>query len=310
MKKILIVEDDQLVANIYGNKFSREGFQVRIAPDGEAGLDLIHSFRPDAVILDLMLPKMTGVELMKVVRAEPDFARLPVIVLSNAYLTSMMQQAWNAGATRCLSKVDCTPKLMIEVVRSVLSVNGALTAGLPPVGEIREPARQPPSVVPGHSSPASNSATSGDADTRFQADMPATLAALRALLQGLVKSESEPARLNQIHELFRRIHALTGNAAVAGMAQMARMSDALEALLKELHEKPKNINASTLRTVALAIDFLGVLFEQKGASGDWETLPPSVLVVDDEAISRRAVSLRAGEGKAQVCRCRGPECCF
>ena len=73
MKKILIVEDDQIVANIYRNKFSVEGFQVEIALDGQAGLELVRSFRPDAVILDLMLPKMTGVELMKKIRAEPEF---------------------------------------------------------------------------------------------------------------------------------------------------------------------------------------------------------------------------------------------
>src|SRR5262249_5661417 len=62
MNKILIIEDDQIVANIYRNKFSIEGFQVEIAHDGAAGLETIRSFRPDAVVLDLMLPKMTGVD--------------------------------------------------------------------------------------------------------------------------------------------------------------------------------------------------------------------------------------------------------
>ena len=74
MKKILIVEDDQIVANIYRNKFSRRrlpgGDRART---GRPGWTLIHSFQPDAVILDLMLPKITGVELMKKIRAEPEF---------------------------------------------------------------------------------------------------------------------------------------------------------------------------------------------------------------------------------------------
>ena len=52
MKKILIVEDDQIVANIYRNKFSVEGFQVEIALDGESGMEMVRSFQPDAVILD------------------------------------------------------------------------------------------------------------------------------------------------------------------------------------------------------------------------------------------------------------------
>ena len=117
MKKVLIVEDNQLVANIYGNRFTLEGFQVKIAPDGQAALDLVHGFRPDAVILDLMLPKMTGVELMKKIRAEPSLAPLPVIVFSDAYMTAMMEQAWKAGATNCLSKEHSTPKQAVEAVR-------------------------------------------------------------------------------------------------------------------------------------------------------------------------------------------------
>src|SRR3989440_1958671 len=121
MKKILIVEDDQIVANIYRNKFSVDGFQVEIALDGQLGLEMVRSFRPDAVILDLMLPKMTGVELMKKIRLEQDFQQLPVIVFSNTYLTNMVQEAWKAGATKCLSKANCTPKQVIEVLRTTMS---------------------------------------------------------------------------------------------------------------------------------------------------------------------------------------------
>jgi PleD family two-component response regulator len=67
------------------------------------------------------------------------------------------------------------------------------------------------------------------------------------------------------------------------------MSDAFEALLKELYDKPKNLTASTLRTVASVIDFLGLLFERGISPSQQESAPPNVLVVDDEAISRRAV---------------------
>src|SRR2546429_7671462 len=127
-KKILIVEDDQIVANIYRNKFSVEGFQVEVALDGQSGMEMLNSFRPDAVVLDLMLPKMTGVDFMKQIRSQADFQQLPVIVFSNTYLTNMVQEAWKAGATKCLSKANCTPKQVIDVVRSTLSSNGASAA--------------------------------------------------------------------------------------------------------------------------------------------------------------------------------------
>jgi len=140
--------------------------------------------------------------------------------------------------------------------------------------------------------------STSDADAEFQADLrksfieglPATLATLRALLQGLIKAESEMVRLKQVHELYRRIHALTGNAGIAGLLQISQMADALEALLKELYEKPKNITASTLRTVATSVDFLGFLFEHGTLPEKQDVPPANVMVVDDEAISRRAVT--------------------
>src|SRR5215813_8211481 len=123
-KKILIVEDDQLVANIYRNKFSVEGYEVEVALDGQSGMEMLKSFHPDAVVLDLMLPKMTGVDFMKQIRAQSDFEHLPVIVFSNTYLTNMVQEAWKAGATKCLSKANCTPKQVLEVLRTTMNNNG------------------------------------------------------------------------------------------------------------------------------------------------------------------------------------------
>jgi len=145
--------------------------------------------------------------------------------------------------------------------------------------------------------PAPALANTLEADTAFQVNLqksfteslPATLATLRSGLQGLVKADGEVMQLKQIYELHRRIHALTGNAGVAGLHIIAKMADSIEALLKELYEKPKNINPSTLRTVANAIDFLGFLFE-RGIAPDRQEIPAvNILVVDDEAISRRAV---------------------
>ncbi len=297
MKKILIIEDDQIVANIYRNKLSVEGYKVEVALDGEVGRELIKSFRPDVIVLDLMLPKITGLELMKEIRAEPDFAKVPVIVFSNTYLTNMVQEAWKAGATKCLSKANCTPKHVLDVVRSALGKNGdATVAGSP---AIPAPAQATPAKPrPAAPSPVVAALGASDSDAEFQADLrksfieslPATLATLRLMAQGLVKAESEMVRLKQVHELYRRIHALTGNAGIAGMLLIAHMADAFEALLKELHEKPKNINASTLRTVAIAVDFLGFLFDKGVRPERQEISPANILVVDDEAISRRAIT--------------------
>jgi DNA-binding response OmpR family regulator len=280
MKKILIIEDNQLVANVYRNKLAVEGYQTEAALDGETGLKMMRTFKPDVIILDLMLPKMTGVDVIKEIRTETEFSKLPVIVFSNTYLTNLIQEAWKAGATKCISKSNCSPKEVLDVVRNTIGDSGSIPQSKPP-------------IVASHKM----AATSTEADTVFQANLqktfvdslPATLSTLRGVLQSLAKADGEVGQLKQIYELYRRIHALTGNAGIAGLALIAKMSDSIEALLKELYEKPKNINPSTLRTVANAVDFLGFLFE-RGIAPDKQEFPPAnILVVDDEAISRRAV---------------------
>ena len=287
MKKILIIEDNQIVANVYRNKLAVEGYQVEIALDGETGLKMMRTFKPDMIVLDLMLPKMTGVEVIKQIRSEDDFAKLPVIVFSNTYLTNLIQEAWKAGATKCLSKASCSPKEVLDLVRHTIGDSGTVPSGRPAIEGTHEKKILPAPAL----------ANTLEADTAFQVNLqksfteslPATLATLRSGLQGLVKADGEVMQLKQIYELHRRIHALTGNAGVAGLHIIAKMADSIEALLKELYEKPKNINPSTLRTVANAIDFLGFLFE-RGIAPDRQEIPAvNILVVDDEAISRRAV---------------------
>ncbi|HSY16980.1 MAG TPA: response regulator [Candidatus Acidoferrales bacterium] len=283
MKNILIIEDDQIVANVYRNKLAVEGYKVEVASDGEAGLRILRTFRPDLVILDLMLPTITGVDVIREIRSEPDFTKVPIIVFSNTYMTNLIQDAWRAGANKCLSKSSCTPKDVIEVVRQTIGSSGAMPQAKPAPAE--PPARKPATTI------------SNENDAEFQADLrktfidnlPSTLQTLRAGLQALIKADNEMLRLKQVYELYRQIHALNGNASVAGLVQIAHMSGAFEALLKEIYEKPKNINPSTIRTVASAVDFLGLLFE-KGTLPDRQELPASkILVVDDEAISRRAI---------------------
>ena len=98
MKKILIIEDDQVIGNVCYNHLMAEGYHVKTTPDGESGLNMMRSFKPDVILLDLILPQMSGMDVIKQVRSEEEFARTPIIVFSNAYLTNLIQAAWKAGA--------------------------------------------------------------------------------------------------------------------------------------------------------------------------------------------------------------------
>jgi DNA-binding response OmpR family regulator len=290
MKKILIIEDDQIVANVYRNKFSVEGFQVEIAHDGESGLETIRNFKPDAVVLDLMLPKMTGVDLMKKIRSDAEFLKLPIIVFSNTYLTNMVQEAWKAGATKCLSKANCSPKQLLDVVRSTFSSNGASAPEAKNTAGLKSLETKPAATEASKSLSEQDATFQAELRRDFVRELPPLLASLRGLLQALFKAQDEVTRLKYVGEIYKRIHTLTSNAGITGMVALAQISDALEALVKELFEKPKNLNASTLRTVATAADFLGTLSTREANLDDQEYPVPRVLVVDDEAISRRAVT--------------------
>jgi CheY-like chemotaxis protein len=299
MKKILLIEDDQIVANVYRNKLAVEGYKAEVAFDGETGLKVMRTFQPELIILDLMLPTISGVEVIREIRNEPEFAKTPIIVFSNTYLTNLIQDAWRAGANKCLSKANCSPKDFIDVVRHTIGDSGAIPGAIPATGE---PAAKPASLA-------------GENDAEFQADLrktfidglPATLYSLRACLQSLVKADSEVAKLRHVYDLYRRVHALNGNAGLAGLAQIAHMSAAFEALLKEIYEKPKNINASTTRTIAAAVDFLGLLFERTPLFERQEIPSSKIMVVDDEVISRRAIVYALEKAKLKSVNVEEPE---
>ena len=294
MKKMLIIEDDQIVGSIYLRKFQGEGFQVELASDGESGLAATQRSKPDVVILDLMLPRLNGVEVLKRLRAEPTTRDLPVVVLSNAYMSGLVQDARQAGANYCVIKANCTPRQLLDIVNKTMTVAPAPSAPAAPHPPVPAPLPAPAAAP---AAKADTARTSAHDDAAFQAELrqtflasaPADIAQMRALLQSLIKTEGDAARLPKLFTLYRRVHSLTSNSAVAAVAGVAKMSSALEALLKELYEKPKNLNASTLRTLAHTIDFLSVLLEHSSTQDPDNLPPPNIMVVDDEPISRRAV---------------------
>lgn len=296
MKKILIIEDDQIVANVYSNKFSVEGYKVEIANDGLAGVAAVEKFQPDLIILDLMLPQIDGVEVMKRVRALPDFEKTPIIVFSNTYLSNTIKDAWKAGATKCFSKAGCTPRQVLDAVKSLIDAPAGSAAATPqPVkaGATAQPTAAPAKLKLAEAPPAP------DPEKEFIKQFPNLLSDLRAQYQSLIKSTGEATRLHQLQAMNASIHALVGSAGVAGLTTIARVADATEALLRELTEHPENINPSTLRTVAGAIDFLEVVFKRGKPQDLKQNLAASILVVDDELLSRRAVTHALEKAKLQ-----------
>ena len=128
MKTVLIIDDNPVITNIYRGKLSAGGLHTEIASNGEQGLEMLDRCKPDVVLLDLMLPKVNGMDVLKRIRARPEYKTLPVVVFSNSYSTDVMQQAWGFGATDVLHKSSTTPQnVVLALVRAIANSTAAST---------------------------------------------------------------------------------------------------------------------------------------------------------------------------------------
>ncbi len=120
-KKILVVEDDRLFSEIYAAKFAEEGFEVRLAGDGEDGWKKLHEDRPDVLLLDLVLPKITGLELLAKLRShdDPVLRDLPVIIVTNLNQDAFAEEIKGRGVHAYFLKSDVIFSEVLEKVREV-----------------------------------------------------------------------------------------------------------------------------------------------------------------------------------------------
>ncbi len=121
MAKILIVEDDPLMQRMYQKAFAFDGYEVLVAPDGLAGIELIRSAKPTIVLLDVMMPKMNGLEVLAKVKADPDTKTIPVIMLTNLAGSADAEKAIALGAVKYIIKSEQEPKAVVSMVKEILA---------------------------------------------------------------------------------------------------------------------------------------------------------------------------------------------
>ncbi|MGD1084940.1 MAG: response regulator, partial [Verrucomicrobiota bacterium] len=400
MKKILIIENDPVLRGIYRRKFDLSGFVVEAVDDGPVALETLPVFKPNLIQMDISLPSMSGTELIRKIRALHGFHIVPIVVLSSFYRPDLIKEAFDAGANKCVSKMDCTPNLALEIVEQIFSgeVVGLYPSPLgaspvptsmppppkpvapapPPPPAPVEPTRPPEPVAPppppapsplssppptvslprvaippspprfgaftpapaasaapanppaaperipalaptikmpkltptGQSLPAPtptpilSSATrlvpapklptpaapaptpasmpapaaesaeaaapefGSDATSAFRLEIrqeflkrvPQIQADLRERVGALVRSKSTTEQLSLLHGFNSSISSLVGLAGITGFTRIAHLAGAMEALIKDLQKKPKQMTSSVLRTIAHASDCLNVLF--------------------------------------------------
>jgi len=119
-KTILIVEDEELLSEMYEEVFEREGFYVKVAISGEEALQVARETKPDFVLLDILLPEKSGIYFLEQRKNEPALANIPVMAFSNLDDPNIKKDALRLGVQDYLIKTDYTPQEVIKKVQKYL----------------------------------------------------------------------------------------------------------------------------------------------------------------------------------------------
>ncbi|MCD6233355.1 response regulator [bacterium] len=120
MKKILFIEDESALQKTIGDALREEGYQVLSALDGEIGLKLAQTKKPNLILLDLILPKVDGFEVLKTLKDNSDTKDIPVLILTNLEGAQDIEKALELGATTYLVKANYTLEEVVEKVKQSL----------------------------------------------------------------------------------------------------------------------------------------------------------------------------------------------
>lgn len=122
MKKILVVEDDNFLLNVYQTKLEKQGFESKFAKNGKEVFEILREYQPDLIILDLMIPKMNGFDVLKKLKGNNEHADIPVIVVTNLSQDEEKQRVNELGAKAYFVKSEVNMQNIIEKIQEILSV--------------------------------------------------------------------------------------------------------------------------------------------------------------------------------------------
>lgn len=122
MIKIAIIEDDQVISQMYRMKFEADEFEVQVADNGRDGVELVEHMKPDLILLDMQMPVMTGAEALKEIRSHDWGKKVPVIVLTNLGEEEAPKNLHSLGIHSYIVKADLTPRQVVDRVKAALSM--------------------------------------------------------------------------------------------------------------------------------------------------------------------------------------------
>jgi len=123
MEKILLIEDEELIIRLLSKKLAAIGYDVSLAMNGEEGLEKIKQIAPDLILLDIVMPRMGGFEVMAEMKKDEKIANIPVIIISNSGQPLELEKAKELGAVDWLVKTEFDPKEVAEKIQKYINKN-------------------------------------------------------------------------------------------------------------------------------------------------------------------------------------------
>lgn len=296
VKTILFVENDAVSQSLYQKRLEREGFHLECAQDGQVAIDILSDHAPDLVLLDLMLPRVSGADVLRFMHADPRLTTVPVIIFSNAAMTEVPPDSPLAQGTKRLLKSDCTFPKLLETIQETLAAAPELV--VVEAGKASS-ANKPSSVKPvptyngngesksAHSRSMSATEPEGKAAKEradFLKEAQAVMPKVREHSMGYIKAPDSEASKAHLSGLHQRVQLLNNTAAQAGCARVAMLTSAFDALLSGIVDKPSTVTPSVLQTIAQAVDCLDGLLKNTDGYSVGPAFQAKVLVVDDDTV--------------------------
>jgi len=119
--KILVAEDDLFLVKAYQAKLTKEGWEVAIAINGEEAMHKVRSEKPDLILLDLVMPKKDGFEVLEELKDDKDLSKIPVIILSNLGQESDVERGKALGAVDYIIKTDLSIQNLVKKIKEILA---------------------------------------------------------------------------------------------------------------------------------------------------------------------------------------------
>jgi len=129
-KRILLIEDEEIMIGLLQRKLTQEGYEISVAKDGEEGLRVMREVNPALILLDIIMPKKGGFEVMEEMAKEKELKRIPVIVISNSGQPVELDRAQKLGAKDWLIKTEFDPQEVIDKVKKQLPTPEEFVKGI------------------------------------------------------------------------------------------------------------------------------------------------------------------------------------